>query len=477
MASSIITATLWSVLQRGGTLAISFISNIVLARLLSPEDYGLIAMVLVFVGIADVLVDGGLGNALIQKKELDKRDLETVFSANMTISVLFYVLLFIIAPYIARYTGIFEFTICLRVLAISTIIKSLYVVNFSLLNREFAFRRLASINLIGYSLSTIVAIILAFFGFGVWALIIRTLFQDVVLLICYCYSKGFTSIGFNKKSFNSLFGFGIFVATTNLITSLYGSVISFFIGKKYSVQELGYYNQACTLHQVPVFSISAVVNQVFFPYFSLLQGDISTLRSQFYRTIAVVTFCVYPLLAFLFLFGEPVINLLYSEKWLPCVPLFQILCFSGFFNTLLHLSNSTLKAIGHTKEMLYAHIIYLIIGIIVTAIGLNFSIYYFVVLTVSNNFIIYILTGSLVGRYIGLNIVKQFAVLLPNLLLSMIAAYVAKLCILQLPHLCEFLEIILAIILTFVIYALLQYVFKTRGYTEVYNKLFKNNNK
>ena len=419
---SLIKATLWSAVQRFGGLAIGFISNIVLARLLCPEDYGIVGLIMVFIGLADVLVDGGLGNALIQKKEITQKDISTVFTTNLIISFSLFLLLFVSAPAIASYVAIPRFALFLRVEAVMILLRALYVVHFSMLNREMSFQKLASISLIVSTCSTVVAITMAYKGCGVWSLIARNLCLDFFYFIAYTIVyKVHVFIGINKESFVQLFGFGFFVAVANLLETLYSNLLSFILGKKFSVKELGYYNQAYSLEQIPVYSITAILNQVFFPFLSKEQEDLEKMRKDVQTSIRAMSFCIYPLMVYLICFAKQLIVLLYTEKWLPAVPFFQILCIIGFTNFLFHLNRSILKAIGKSKLLFYSQVLVCCIGILLIIAAIPFGIQ-LVVWTVALSSIIGLLLVVLFsGKQIDLGLFKQIKAVSVNFIFSLIA--------------------------------------------------------
>lgn len=320
---SLINSTIWSATQRFLGLAISFVSNIVLARLLCPNDFGAVAMIMVFVGLADVLVDGGLGNALIQKKDLSQDDIRTVFSTNFIVSVILFIVLFSCSSFIESYVKIEGFSLFLRVEAVIVLIRAFYVVNHALMNREMKFKQLAIIALTTNFISTTGAITLALLGCGVWSLIIKNILFDLVSCVLYAVViKVPYKFGFKRDSFSNLFGFGVFVSLSNMAEAAYSYFLSFILGKKYSVEQLGYYNQAFSLEQIPVYSTTMVLNQVLFPYLSKSQDNKNAIKETIRLSTLATSFFVYPLMAFLIFFAEPTIVFIYSAKWLPAVPYF-----------------------------------------------------------------------------------------------------------------------------------------------------------
>lgn len=422
MASNIVIGTIWSFIQKFGGLAVGFISNMVLTRLLCPDDFGVMGMVMVFVGMADVLVDGGLGNALIQKKNITSKDISTVFTTNLMFSLFLFSLCFIFSPLIESYTDIRNLSLYIRVGSILILIRAFYVIPASLLNKQLMFKRLAKISLLVSFVSVAISILLAYNGWGVWSLLIRNIVLDFLLTLMYfaaCKCKLF--LGLDKKIFKELFGFGFFVVLSNLLEGAYVNFITFIIGKKYSVKELGYYNQSYSLQQIPVYSMTSVLNQVLFPYFSKIRDDKTLVRNKLKSSIEVITFFVFPVLLFLIVYANQVIFLLYSSKWLPCVPYFKLLCIAGCFNALIHINRSLLKSKGYTKLIFNIQLFNTVLGIILLVIGLQFSMKAAVIAFVVNSFILFILTSYISGNLIDYNIINQMIDVFPNMLIGIIS--------------------------------------------------------
>lgn len=423
-SNKIIGATIWSSIQRFGGLAISFVSNMVLARLLSPDDFGTMGLIMVFITVADVLVDGGLGNALIQKNEIEEKDETTIFTANLVFSLFLFFANFSISPFLERYTQVKGFSLLLRVQSACVLIRAFYVINVSQLTRKLDFPKLAHISLLSQTIATVIAIIMAYCGMGIWSLLFKAILLDLLCCIMYIVASPFKfRIAFDKTSFKELFGFGFPVALANIIESLYSNVVSFVIGKVYSVTDLGYYNQANSLKQIPVYSVSAVINQVFFPVFSRIQGDKEGLKQKYRTTISVVTFFIYPMLSFLIFFAEPVIVLLYSDKWVPCVPIFQVLCFSGYLNALYHLSRSTIKAIGKSKLLLLTQFLSLFVSLGFVLVFLKFSIHQFVWVIVIDAIVSYCVVSFCIGKDLDYSLFFQIRDWGSTFVCSMVVAY------------------------------------------------------
>lgn len=423
MSNTLVSGTFWSFLQRFGGMAISFISNMTLARLLCPEDFGTMGMIMVFVSFADVLVDGGLGNALIQKKIIEEKDTSTVFSANLLFSLFLFGLVFFVSPFIELYTKVDKLSIYLRVLSVMILTRALYTVPLSLLTKNMQFQSLAKINVSASCVSVIICIIMAYYNYGIWSLICRNIMMDILLVVClFIKSKYVIKLGFDKKTFQELFNFGFFVVLSNIVENLYSNAVTFFTGKKYSVKELGYYNQAYSLQQIPIYSLTSVLNQVLFPYFSKIQDNDRLVKDKLKISIQMITFFVFPLLVFLICYAEQVIIIIYSEKWLPCIPYFRLFCLAGFFNALIHINRSLLKSKGYTKTIFNIQLINTVVGIILLLLFLQISMIATVMAFVANSIFLYILTAFLSGDKIDYNIKDQIMDVANNLIFAIIAA-------------------------------------------------------
>ena len=443
---------------------ISFISNIVLARLLSPDDYGVVGFVMVFVGLADVLIDGGLGNALIQKKDICRDDVSTVFTTNLLLSIVLFFLFFIFAPFIEHYVNIENFSLFLRVEAIMILLRALYVVHFSILNREMDFQKIAFISLAASTFSIIVAISMAYSGFGVWSLIVRNLVIDFVSVVLYfLYYKIDFSLYISKRHLKSLFSFGFFVAISNLAETLYSNIVSIVLGKKFSVKDLGYYNQAYALEQIPVYSVTSILNQVIFPFLSKEQDDKKKMNADMEKSLYVMSFLLYPLMSFLIFFAEPIIVLLYSEKWLPSVPFFQILCVIGFVNFIYHLNRSVLKAVGKANVLFYTQIAVCIVGIVLIMASIKMGIFA-VVMSVSISSIIgMIIVTFFSGPYIELNLLKQLKCVFLNLMISLMVGALVYWGV-SYFDLIPLVLLILSVLCYAVVYLIIHYILQTCSY-------------
>ena len=286
-----ITGTLWSATQKFSVSIISFLSNIVLARLLTPADYGCIGMLSIFIAISNSLIYGGFISALIQAKETSDKDYNTVFYWNLIVSLILYLMLFFFAPFIADYYRIQQLCQVLRVQGIILIINGFSAIQLSILRRNLDFNRLAIFNIIASVAAAIVAISLAIYGLGVWALVLQQIVLSLVnCILLWTRTSWRPSLSFSIDSFRRLFSYGGFLLINEIINTLCDNIQGLLIGRRFSPSIMGYYSQAKKLEEVPTQSISQVVTQVTFPIYSKIQDDKSRLYRGVKETLSLMNF-------------------------------------------------------------------------------------------------------------------------------------------------------------------------------------------
>ena len=353
-----INSMLWVTIDKTGGYFLIFVSNLVLARLLMPEDFGCIAMLHVFLALADIIVHGGFGTALIQKKTPTHIDYASVFYVNLTISIVLYGILFVTAPAIARFYSMPLLCLVLRVQAIELIINSFTVVQLSILKKNLKFKALAVRNLLSHFLGLAACIVCAVFGFGVWSLVINTIVSRLSgVLLLWKASNWRPTWEFSWSSVKELFGFGGFMMLSSIISSVYNELQSLLVGKIYSAADLGYVNQAKKLEGIPSGALSSVVTQVSFPVFSKLQDNVDALRYGLKKNIKSIQYINLPMMLLLIVIAEPLIELLYGERWMESIPYFQILCVSRLFGVIVPLNMNIISAKGKGKLYLITQLI------------------------------------------------------------------------------------------------------------------------
>lgn len=424
-----ITGVFWSFLQKIGDRGIQFIITIVLARLLTPEDFGLIGMLAIFIAISQSLVEAGFNKALIQKKEADEEDYSTVFFINLIVSFLMYWVLFFGAPFISNFYDQPILTSLTRVLSIVFILNAFGYVQETKLIKAVNFKKLMIIHLPSTILSGIVAVVFAYKGFGVWSIVAQRLsMRFVFVLQMWLYSNWKPIWTFNKQKAKELFTFGGNLMAVGIIQTIYLNAYKVVIGKFYPASALGYYENANSMVSVPMSTLSSVMSSVTFPIFSSIQDDNRRLKIGYKKTIQQVLFLVAPLLITSAVLAEPLFRFILSDKWLPAVPFFQILCIGFIFSPLNRYNIEMLNVKGYSRLFLKLDIIKKIIE----TIGILVSIIYFDIWTLiwfQSLFTIgkYVINSFYSGRFIEYSMLEQLKDISGILITSLIVGVVVYL--------------------------------------------------
>lgn len=421
-----LSGMIWSFIQRFGTMLISFVSNIVLARLLTPDDYGTIGMLMIFIAVANTFVDGGFGAALIQKKEPTQDDYSTIFWWNMFLSLVLYGVLYVCAPAVARFYDLPLLSQVLRVQGLVLILNALSIIQQNQLRKQLKFKRLASVTVVSAVLSAGIAIVLAYKGWGVWALVAQQLMlSGFTAIILWVTNKWYPSLIFSKKSFKELFSFGGYILSSNLINTLCNNVQGLLIGKFFPPATLGYYTQARKLEEVSATSISTVVNQVTYPLFAGLQDNKVVLKKSLRKVVVSIAYVTIPLMLMLMLVAQPLIVFLYSEKWLPSVSYFQILCIGGIAPCLYNIYYSVVASVGKSRELFVWTVIKRLLGILVIVAGmLIWNIDGLIWGVAISSWIILFVNAGLVSKHIRYSIKEQLRDILPVFIIAIFVFFI-----------------------------------------------------
>ena len=356
---------IWRFLERCGAQGVTFVISIVLARLLDPSAYGTIALVTVFTTIMQVFVDGGIGNALIQKKNADDLDFSSMFFFNLAISVVLYILIFLCAPLIANFYNMPELVPVIRVLSLNLISAGIRNVQQAYVSRNMIFKRFFFSTMGATIFAAIVGIVMAYMGFGIWALVAQTLFNNAVgTLILWLTVKWRPKKLFSLKRLKELFSYGWKLLVSSLIDTVYNDLRQLIIGKMYSSNDLAQYNQGQKIPQLIITNINTSIDSVLLPTMSRQQDHPENIKNMTRRAIKTSSFIIMPLMVVLAVCAEPLVQLVLTEKWLPCVPYLRIFCFSYAFYPIHTANLNAIKAIGRSDLFLKLEIIKKFIGLV-----------------------------------------------------------------------------------------------------------------
>ena len=326
-SDNVFSNVLWKLLERGSAVAVSFVVQIVLARLLAPSVHGLLAMVTVFVNLSQIFITAGLGNALIQEKDTDELDFSTIFWMNLLVAIILYALLFIAAPYIASYYGYAELSLILRVLSLNLIIQSVNSIQCAYISRKMMFRHYFYSTLSGKVASGIIGITMAYLGAGVWARVAQTIALPLVeTIVLWFRVKWRPALRFSWERGKRLYAFAYRVMFTSFVRTIADQLRNLLIGKSYSSADLAFYNKGSYFPNSITTNVSTALAAVMFPVLSKRQGDLLLVKSGCRRWISIFAYCMFPILTCLAVTAETWVPLVLSSKWIPIIPYVIIAC-------------------------------------------------------------------------------------------------------------------------------------------------------
>lgn len=459
---------IWSAVESYSLQGVSFVLQLIMARLLTPHDYGLIGMLAIFMSLSQVFIDGGFSNALIQKKDKTEEDYCTVFYINIGVSIFFYLLLFFAAPWIASFFNQPLLSPITRIYSLNLIINSLVAVNGVKLTVAVDFKTKSKISLGAAVVSGIVGIICAYQGLGVWSLVIQMLLNAILkVILSVYYVRWFPKQAFSYKSFRSLFGYGSKLLASSIINSTYSHVYDLAIGKKFTSVDLGLYARG---HQFAVFAgsnISSILQRVAFPILSEIQDDDKRLISAYRKFIKVATWASFPIVLGMCGIAKPMILTILTEKWADCIPYLQILCFSILWDCMILVNLNLLYVKGRSDLVLKLEIIKKTIAFGILAISLFFNLYIICLGKVVYSFIALYLNTYYTKKLLNYGFKEQLMEVLPQLFLSILMMLICLgiATIVQKP--------LLALFISFVIgsffYILTSKIFHLFGFEELFS--------
>ena len=364
--NSILSGLFWSYGERITAQLVSLVVTIVLARLIAPEEYGVIALVTVFISIANTFVSDGFGAALVQKPGADNLDFSTVLYFGVGLSVVLYLVLFATAPLIAGYYVMPVLTLVVRLMALRLPVAAINSVQHAYISKRMEFKKFFFSTLFGTIVSAVVGIGMAFLGFGVWALVGQYLTNSLIDTIVLLFTTGWRPVlQFSFERLKPLVAFGWKILAVALMTTLYTNIRNLIIGKRYSSAELAYNNKGQQFPSLISTNINATISSVIFPAISAQQGDMGRVLAMTRKSIKVGTYLMAPLLLGMAALGEPIVRILLTEKWLPCVPYLQIMCMVYLLQPIQTASIQAMKALGKSTTYLRLEVLKKVGGLLI----------------------------------------------------------------------------------------------------------------
>lgn len=409
--------------ERMGASLVSFIVTLVLARLLEPEDYGLIALITVFISISTAFVNCGFGTALIQKKDADQLDFSSVFYFNIFSGLIIYVILFICAPLIATFYSKPELVSVVRVLSLMVVISALKNVQSAYVSRNMLFKRFFFSTLAGTVGAAVVGILMAYSGFGVWALVAQQLFNNMVdTIILWITVKWRPTWQFSFKRLKSLFSFGWKLLVSSLLHTTYLNLRSLIIGKVYSSADLAYYNKGSAFPALITTNINSSIDSVLLPVMSSAQDSREAVRNMTRRSIKTSCYIMWPLMIGLAVVAKPLIIILLTDKWLAAVPFLQVACISYGLEPLQTANLNAIKSVGRSDIFFRLEIIKKIIAIGILLISMRYGVLAIAISGAGYLFIESIINATPNRKLLNYSYIDQIKDVLPSLLMSLAMA-------------------------------------------------------
>ena len=415
----VFTSLIWKLMERSGTQGIQFVVQIILARLLLPSDYGMIALVMIFILLANVLIQKGFNTSLVQKKEADEVDFSSVLYLSLIVSGLLIILLFFLSPYIASFYREPRLVLILRVLSLTMFFGAFNSIQNAYVIKHMMFKKLFFSSLGAIFVSGLVGIVAALAGLGVWALVFQQLTNQLMITCILWFTvKWRPRLVFSLKAVKSLFSFGWKLLASSLLNELYVNLRTLIIGRVFSPTMLGFYNRGQQFPQFIVTNIDGSIQAVMLPTLSAHQNDIKRVREMVRRSIVTSSFIMFPMMVGLAVIAEPLVKLLLTEKWSPAVPFLQLFCVQYAIMPIHTANLQAINALGRSDIFLKLEVIKKIVGITIILVTLPYGIYALAVGSVIGD-----LLGSFINAYpnkklLNYSYLDQLKDIMPSILLS-----------------------------------------------------------
>lgn len=457
---------LWSSVERFSNQGIQFLFSIVLARLLTPEDYGIVAMVVIFFAIAQTFVDSGFSSAIVRKKDRTESDLSTCFYFNIFVGLGFYILLFLCSPFIADFYDQPILSPIVKISGLTVLINSLCIVQQAQFTIRIDFKTQAKITLTSTVISGILGILLAYLGYGVWALVWQGVTGSFVRMILFwILSKWRPRESFSKDSFHYLFGYGSKLLASGLLDTTYNNIYPIVIGKFYSPAQLGNFSRAQGWASLPSSNITGVLQRVTFPVLTEIQVDDERLATSYRKLLRMSAFVVFPLMMLLAAVASPLVRVVITAKWDACVPYLQIICFAMMWYPIHAINLNLLQVKGRSDLFLRLEIIKKVVGVCVMCVTIPLGVKamcYGMIFTSVNALLI---NTYYTGKLINVGFIVQMKDLTPILITSIVSGIISYYC---LPFFnSELIKIIISTIIYMGLYFLGSSIFSKKDLSEV----------
>lgn len=461
---TVVSSLIWKFMERIGVQGVQFIVQILLARILLPQDYGLISLVTIFIAIANVFVQSGFNTALIQKKDADEVDFSSVFYLSLGVATIMYILIFLGAPLVSNFYREPELAIVLRVLSITLFFGAFNSIQNAVVAKRMQFKKLFFSSLGASLISGIIGIILAYLGFGVWALVFQQIFSQVSITIILWFTvKWRPMIVFSIERVKGLFNYGSKLLASSLIDTIYMNLRNLVIGKIYTPEVLGMYNRGEQFPQLIVNNINGSIQSVMLPTLSSEQDNKEKVKTIVRRSIVTSSFIIFPSMVGLATIAESVVRILLTDKWLPSVPFLQIFCFIYALMPIHTANLQAINAIGRSDIFLKLEIYKRAIGIIILIITIPYGVY-----AIALGGCIGTIISSFINAYPNLKLInysyrEQLEDIMPSAIISLIMGIIIY--PIKLLNITPLVILILQIGIGIIVYIMMAKIFKLECFT------------
>lgn len=469
-----VKGTIWSSLERFSVQGIQFVVSIIMARLLTPEDYGLVGMLAIFLAISQSIIDSGFSQALIRKQDRSEIDNSTVLYFNIVIGILLYIILFLSAPSISRFYNQPQLIPLTRILGLSLIFNSLVIVQRALLTINLDFKTQAKASFTSAVISGGVGIWMAFDGFGVWAIAWQQVINLIVVtILLWCLSRWKPILAYSWKSFRELFGFGSKLLASGLLDTLYRNMYLIVIGKVFKASDLGYYTRAHQFTDFASSNLTGILQRVTYPVLCTIQEDDVRLASVYRKLLKMTVFLIFPLMMILAALAKPLVLSFLTEKWIFSAVLIQILCFSQMWYPVHAINLNLLQVKGRSDLFLKLEVVKKIVGVATLCLTLPFGLLALCWGMLANSIIALLINTHYTGKLIKLGFYSQMRDLLPSLILSITVGLIAYLTVTYIP-MSSWLALVIGLVEGAILYIGISRLFHFSELSEILTILHKN---
>lgn len=450
---------IWSSVERFGTQGIQFLFSVILARILSPTEYGIIAMPMVFLALAQCFIDSGFSSALIRKTDIKDEDYSTTFIFSIIVGVFCYVVLFFASPLIAYFYDTPILSDILKFTALVVLINPLCIVQQTILTKRIDFKTQTCISMIGAILSGIVGLWMAYNGYGIWSLVAQQVgAAGIRMVLFWILVKWNISLKWSRESFNYLWGFGSKLLGVSIINTTFNNIFTLIIGKTYTPQDLGNYTRAQQFSDLPSVNLTGVLQRVTFPVLSTIQDDNERLACSYRKILRLTAYCIFPFMVGLASVADSFITTLLGEKWIGCIIFVQLLCFERMLYPIHAINLNLLTVKGRSDLFLKLEYIKKGIGIAILCVTIPFGILYMVGGAILSSYLCLIVNTYYTGKMINCGFIIQMKDMLPSLLLSFSMYILIRIMRLFIDN--DILHLTISIIIGGLFYVVVSYILK-----------------